>query len=550
MVNKGSERFHSFHFIAPILILVILSLHVFLNRERDFEASHGVFVALLFLSLFSIAIGKSRKLVFLGLIVVICCLVSIITPFLTILEPVNHYTAFSTGFIQQKNVLLISIDTLRADHLGCYGHPQIKTPNIDRFAKKSCLFEQINVPIALTVPSHASILTGLFPEQHGSHSNGDPIEEKKSLITFFRERGYFCGGIVSGYPLKKQFFSLAQQFQWYNDKFSPAWFPPDAIFSLPVISLLANSGLIYDRRFLFERKGDGIIDELMKRIDGITMPLFLFVHFYEPHGPYEPPDIYRKMYYSGNPTDPSNNSMKSVAFPPYQRLRKITDVAYPRQMYKGEISSSDALIGVFLKKFFQKISLADTTVVLTADHGESLGEHDYYFDHGADIYQPSLHVPLLISFPLQNKCRIQSTVLGNTIIASFFMSSTTPDLDAPEPEVSIELNEKGSLLSESAIPLEANSNLLNHSSESILLRPYMRGVIKGRYKYVQDFTLQKELLFDRWSDPEEKINVMAEHEDLVIELKGSMEHIESSISSEIPLEKDHIEMLQELGYIQ
>ncbi|MEW5801908.1 MAG: sulfatase-like hydrolase/transferase [bacterium] len=250
------------------------------------------------------------------------------------------------------NLVLITIDTLRADHLGCYGNPNARTPAIDALAKQGILFRQAFSPVPLTLPSHASILTGLYPPVHGLRDNGYFIlnEDYKTLAEVLKENGYTTGAIVASFVLNSR-FGLDQGFDFYEDTIDP-----DPNRSDP---------------FRYELKGDKVLD-LAKEwlVNHQGEKFFLWLHFYDPHDPYDPPEPQRSLFSKGG----------------------------PRALYDGEIAYTDACLGQFIGKM-DELNLRDNTLlVLTADHGEGLGEHGEK-THGIFIYDSTLQVPLIISNP-------------------------------------------------------------------------------------------------------------------------------------------------------
>jgi len=251
-----------------------------------------------------------------------------------------------------QNLLLITIDTLRADHLGCYGYQKAQTPTIDALARQGIMFRQAFTPVPLTLPAHASIMTGLYPPVHGLRDNGYFIlnDSYKTLAEIFKEKGYTTGAVVASFVLNSR-FGLAQGFDFYEDSIIPDPNRKDP--------------------FVFERKGDKVID-LAK--DWLTKnkkkKFFLWLHLYDPHGPYEPPEPQKSAFSTGD----------------------------LRDLYDGEIAYTDACLGQLIRKMEELNLRENTLLVLTADHGEGLGEHGEQ-THGVFIYDSTLRVPLIISNP-------------------------------------------------------------------------------------------------------------------------------------------------------
>ncbi|MCI0616841.1 sulfatase-like hydrolase/transferase [bacterium] len=276
----------------------------------------------------------------------------------------------------QYNVLLISIDTLRADALGCYGNPQ-KTPAMDSFANRSVLFENTISQAPLTLPSHATILTGLFPPQHGIRNNEIFVLPEKitTLAEVFQKNGYKTGAVVGSFALDSG-FGMAQGFDQYDDQIDPG----------------SNSETPY-----VERRADAVWQRGHQWIAEQKSPWFFFLHFYDPHTAYAPPK------------------------------------AYP-QTYSGEVAYVDSVLSQAFE-YLRNANLYSTTViVLISDHGESLGEHGEA-SHGVFLYDATLKVPLMISSPGLKSSRISQVVrlvdVAPTILALAglppFPSQTGPE---------------------------------------------------------------------------------------------------------------------------
>ena len=247
----------------------------------------------------------------------------------------------------RPNVILISIDTLRADHLGCYGHPGPITPNIDSLAEGSVRFSNVATSVPLTLPAHATMLTGLIPPIHGVHKNENYrlAESNVTLAELLQDRGYATGAVVSSFVLHNQ-FGLSQGFDSYDDAFPLS--PKGAIHSQrqgEVTSMLASKWL--------DQHASG-------------ESFFLFVHFYDPHTDYDPPADF---------ADP-----------------------WPGDPYAGEVAYVDYCVGQVVKKLKDLDLYDQSLIVLTADHGEMLGEHGER-THGLFLYESAIKVPLIIKLP-------------------------------------------------------------------------------------------------------------------------------------------------------
>lgn len=255
----------------------------------------------------------------------------------------------------RPNLLLVTLDTTRADRLGCYGARDASTPNLDRIAREGVLAERAVAVAPITLPSHASILTSLFPPRHGVRDNSDfrLPEAVTTLAEHLKGHGYRTAAAVGSYMLSSV-FGVAQGFDRYDE---PRPFAADA----------GPRGVGVRFREILERPASEVTDAAFSALAGAgERPFFLWTHYFDPHADYRPP-------------------------PPYAER-------FQARPYDGEIAYTDAEVGRLLGALGKQGLLDSTLVVVTADHGESLGEHGE-LTHGLFVYQATLRVPLLMRWP-------------------------------------------------------------------------------------------------------------------------------------------------------
>jgi arylsulfatase A-like enzyme/Flp pilus assembly protein TadD len=247
-----------------------------------------------------------------------------------------------------RNVLLITIDTLRADRLGIYGATDVETPHIDRLAREGAFAQHAAAHVPLTRPSHVSMFTGLYPAEHGIRDNVSPAvpADLPLLAERFKARGHATAAFVSSVVLTRQ-SGLARGFDRYSDRFD-----------------IGED----DARFLntIQKRGDEPAAEAMEWIRAQQGAFFAWVHLYDPHDPYEPPGRYA--------------------------------IQYADRPYDGEVAWSDDLVGRLLGALDEARIADDTLVIVTSDHGEGLGEHGEDV-HGYFVYETTLRVPLVVRGP-------------------------------------------------------------------------------------------------------------------------------------------------------
>jgi arylsulfatase A-like enzyme/Flp pilus assembly protein TadD len=251
----------------------------------------------------------------------------------------------------RDNLLLVTLDTTRADRLGCYGHASARTAHLDRLAAEGVRFEQALSPAPITLPAHASIFTGLYPTAHGVRNNGNfyLADRFPTLATILKSQGYRTAAFVSSFILDRR-YGLARGFDTYDDRMEGA--------QPQVIALEA------------ERRGDRTALVLARWLEGLgasaSTPFFAWLHLSDPHEPYHPPPPFREMF-----------------------------AAEP---YDGEIAFDDAVVASILDKLGQLGLLERTLVAVIGDHGESLGDHGEE-THSMFVYESALRVPLILWRP-------------------------------------------------------------------------------------------------------------------------------------------------------
>lgn len=288
------------------------------------------------------------------------------------------------------NVLLVTLDTTRADHMGAMGG-EVDTRAFDAIARDGALFRNASAVAAVTGPSHASMLTGAGPWEHGVLLNGVPIPPDRTTVAeVLHDYGWNTGAFVSSYVLDGE-KGFSRGFEVYDDDFGWLKGSGDLVF----LQLAAMARRHFNPDEELERRAGDTVDAALAWMNKQEGATFTWVHLFDAHGPYLPPPPYDTRYYSGDPRDPGNTSMnqvQNVAGYLKKSLAGITDVNWVFAEYSGEIAYADAQMGRLLTGTDPKTTL----VIVIGDHGESLGEHGVWFNHGDDVYETSLHVPFAV----------------------------------------------------------------------------------------------------------------------------------------------------------
>ena len=284
---------------------------------------------------------------------------------------------------KKPNVVLFGVDSLLATHMSCYGYHRLTTPYIDRFAESGTLFEKTYCPHVPTTSAYASMLTGLdvFSTQVVAlRHQGGLRPEVKTLAEILRDEGYETTSIgFSGNPSSRGFDNY--------------------------LNYKASWGSWAEGRSPKAQSLNEVAIPELERMAGQDQPFFLFLRHMDPHSPYLPPEPYERMFYHGDECDPNNKSMEPVmTFKPFCDYFAtwmppgITDKDYVIAQYDGAIAYMDACIQSIFNALEAMGIEEETIVILNGDHGETLYDHECWFDHHG-IYDVTLHVPLIIRYP-------------------------------------------------------------------------------------------------------------------------------------------------------
>lgn len=265
----------------------------------------------------------------------------------------------------RPNVLLITIDTLRADHVSCYGYHLRTTPNIDRLAAQGTRFERAYTTIPLTGPAHFSLFTSRYPQEHGARINGVAHSEEARLIFLpqvLRKFGYHNAAFISAWPLTSRLTRLDRYFDLYDEELNRTY-------------QLFNSS----------RFAEDVTPRAIAWLRaGARQPFFLWVHYFDPHSPYH----FRKAF----------SRPARIGKVPPSALPSDEETRFRVASYDSEVAYTDHYVGRLLEALDELKLEKSTVVVLLSDHGESLGEHGY-IGHGRHLYENIVRIPLIFRWP-------------------------------------------------------------------------------------------------------------------------------------------------------
>ncbi|MFK8011137.1 MAG: sulfatase-like hydrolase/transferase [Marinicellaceae bacterium] len=406
----------------------------------------------------------------------------------------------------QYNVMIVTFDTTRADHIATYGKTTARTPILDQLANDGVVYEKSLAPIAITLPSHSTIMTGQVPFVHGVRDNGlfKLSENKITLAEILKSKGYKTSAAIGSFPLTSQ-FGINQGFDYFNEHITQKY---EDIFGEKTIAK--------DKLFFDERKAAQVNEAIMPWIENQVIkkqgPFFTWLHYFDPHHPHEPPSPYNQIF--------------------------VND------LYQGEIAYSDESLGNVIAQLKRLNVYDNTLIIFTSDHGEGLEEHNES-THSMLIYNSTLHVPLIIKYPQQKHAgtRISQWV---GLVDIFPTVLNTLGINIPDD------------IQGEVLPI---NNIQDSSSEYYMetLSPRFsrgwgeqRGLLKNGFKYI--YGPQKEL-YNLRQDHHEINNIISENQQLAqtmeSDLRNYIDEYQPEVgNSSIDVDADTLNTLRGLGYVQ
>ena len=431
-----------------------------------------------------------------GLIVLLSMALAIAAVGLFSLKSSHPTPTLTTPSAQRDNILLITLDTTRADRIGAYGYARARTPRLDRLAAEGVRFDAAFSPAPITLPAHASIFTGLYPFEHGVRNNGNfYLEERfETLATTLQKYGYQTGAFVSAFVLDRR-YGLARGFETYDDRMQGA--------SAQIVALEA------------ERRGDRTSAALNGWLDAHAAgnaPFFAWLHLFDPHEPYRAPQPFGG--------------------------------AFTDSPYDGEIAFVDAIVASVLDKLAQRGAKEHTIIAIIGDHGESLGDHGEE-THSMLVYDPAIRIPLILWRP----GRVPSGVVVTRPVRATDLAPTLLELvGAPALRASH---------ARSLVPLltvQPSGTVEPIYAETYLPQFYMnwaplRTLRDERWKYIDAPTPE---LYDLVQDPGERNNLAASQARTAEGMRATLMQLTGGTAgtmTALRVDREVAEKLAALGYV-
>lgn len=433
---------------------------------------------------------------------------------------------------KMPNILFISIDTLRKDRCSAYGYHRNTTPNLRKLADNGSIFESAYSPTSTTAPSHATMFTSLYPITHQFKKNGAKLsKEYTTLAEALNASGYRTAAVMGSFVLNSK-FGFAQGFEFFDDKFK---------YSTATCRREKWGGIKVDEGFDQRANVTTLkATDFLQRYKEKDKPFFLFVHYFDPHSPYVPPEP----FYS--------------RFAP-QKKRPSQIEQYSAQ-YDGEVAFTDHEIGKLMKALEWMGHIDNTLIVITSDHGEGLGQHDN-LGHTINLYEEAVRVPLIFYWPNH----ITRNRIINAPVELVDLMPTILDLIGITDD---EFSFQGQSLSNAL----CNGSKLDLDRPVYLQRPYFKGIylpilynkkiwLKGEkfaikvknWKYIEAKEENTKELFDLNADPQELNNIYSSFPEKVTELETRLEkwknqYAKHNVKQNTISDEDR-KRLESLGYV-
>jgi len=425
------------------------------------------------------------------------------------------------------NVILISIDTTRSDHCSACGYRRDTTPNLRPFAKQGTSFTTAYSPSATTGPSHATMLTALYPMEHRVLKNGLKLsQEYPTIAHYLKAQGYQTAAVVSSFVLDSK-FGYAQGFSFFDDHIEPA---ASSITKETWKGHKVKGG--YDQRANYTTRK--AIAWLKKQRDP-SHPFFLFLHYWDPHSPYNPPEPFSSQFAQAKRWD---GLYRVIA------------------LYDAEIAFTDYEIGKLLTALKQMKLEKDTLLVITSDHGEGLMQRGH-MGHGIHLYEEAVRVPLIFHWP-------NHIPQGRTITAPVGLISLAPTIldliginpgAGPFQRQSLAAAIRGQTSLDPTQPVYLyRSHYEGTQVKQFWIEGEKFGVRIGKWKYIEGKEENTKELFDLTADPTEHKNLYAAAPKLTAKLASLLEEWrQAHIKTDAPPDKiseEDLAPLKTLGYVE
>jgi len=469
---------------------------------------------------------------------------------------------------RQPNLILIVMDSVRVANLSCYGYPRTTTPHLDTLAAESTLFEKAFSVGCWTLPVHASLFTGLHSFSHGVKVSKDALpKDFPTLATQLKQLGYQTvsfsdnayisdrTGLTNGFDTVYDIWRLVMAHGIERTKSSKLIKKLEP-YGPPAKPLIAVMRTLQQFRSMIKRqrrqgdKGAGLTNQFLREwlteIRNPTQPFFLFVNYMECHEPYRPPYPYDRSFmprhFSEWRVSRLRNNKEAILNAPDKQQRD--DLEILQALYDGELSYLDAKIGEVIQTLESLGILDETVVVVTSDHGDSLGEH-HHIGHRMALYEQLVHVPLIVRYPRRFPASKRVPDLVSLIdLYPTFLELGGGDLSG----ASLKGNYR--LIADHARPFVIAENTAPKSQNGVIARMLRN----NQYKYIWKSNQEHEL-YDVLADPQEQANLISARSEVAARLNEQLQAWLDSLGNhqfeagQVEYDQVMLERLRELGYV-
>jgi arylsulfatase A-like enzyme len=464
----------------------------------------------------------------------------------------------ASGASGKPNVILMVLDTVRADHLSLYGYSRATTPELRKLAAQATVYTNAISASDMTLASHASLFTGMYPTWHQAHYSGDspmgrPLADGfRTLAEILADYGYLTAGVGSNVAFLQHLFGLDQGFRFWSVR-GGFFLERDGFWLRQGVRRLVRPVVSRYRGMSYRRAGEINTDvfRMLDSVRGSKRPFFMFINYMDAHWPYEPPQPFDALYPHGGPAY-SDAGYYDLSHKVMTLKHKMTGTERDRLVgpYDGAITYLDSEVGRVIARLKAQGLYENTLLIITADHGETFGERNFV-NHSVSVYQDQVRVPLVVKFPHTNRAAVVERVVSSVDVMPTVLAAA--GLAVPASVQGDDLLRTGSSRDVFA---ESFPNIRYCNLHPRFLR-VQRAIFRGSRKLVTSTAGNSEL-FDIARDPDELRDLAGSEGGVAAELRAALDRsLRGAVvdalrrpGADPRFGKTEVERLKSLGYVQ
>jgi len=458
----------------------------------------------------------------------------------------------------RPNVVFLSLDTVRADHLSLYGYSRQTTPQLAALAQEAVVYDHTFAAADMTLASHASMFTGMYPRRHGAHYQpaepmGRPLQDLPTLAEILSSNGYNSVGVVSNYAYLSALFGFQRGFQTYDYRAPVEVFDPNGtIYLRRVVRRLGDWFIPMEQFDRICRSAGEMNQEVFPILETLAQretPFFLFVNYMDAHAPRMPAPAFKDRFPGRDPRL-SSEKYYAIVKQVMTQNRKLSAAEHDSAiaLYDGSIAYLDDEVGKLVTRLKQLGVYENTMIVITSDHGEAFGERDL-MEHSVSVYQDQISVPLVIKYPNSREARREDSPVSHVDLLPTILD--TLRLPLPAGVQGIDVRDIASS-GHRAIISESYRNQV-FAAWSPRFDRNETAMVSGNKKLIVS-TAGKRELYDLVVDAQERTNLaqsgQAEATQLAEQLSQWMKAVVPPQATSVQAEKGNLQRLKSLGYVQ